>query len=148
VTLEPIVHVLSLRCSPAAAFYAYAHIGDWWHPDYTSNTTTLATVVIEPRLGGRVFERHRDGHEVDWGRVTLWAPPRVLAYATHLAQPRETPSEILVMFEATANGCSVRFEHGGWTEANAAQRAKFGDWPLLLRRFAELAEPDSGNRPI
>jgi hypothetical protein len=140
VTLEAIVHVLSLRCSPAAAFYAYAHIGDWWHPDYTSNSTTLATVVIEPRLGGRVFERHRDGHEVDWGRVTLWAPPRVLAYATHFAQPPETPSEILVMFEATADGCSVRLEHGGWTAANAAQRGKFRDWPLLLRRFAALAE--------
>ena len=138
-TLEPIVHQLTLRCSPAAAFYAYAHIGDWWHPDYTSNATTLATVVIEPRVGGRVFERHRDGHVVEWGRVTLWAPPRVLAYATHLAQPPETPSEILVMFEATANGCSVRFEHGGWTEATSAQRAKFGDWPLLLRRFAAVA---------
>ena len=146
-TLEPIVEVLSLRCSPAEAFYAYAHIGDWWHPDYTSNAATLATVVIEPRLGGRVFERHRDGHEVDWGRVTLWAPPRVLAYATHLAQPKETPSEIVVLFEATANGCSVRFEHGGWTAANAAQRAKFGDWPLLLRRFAALADASSGNRP-
>jgi len=148
VTLEPIVHELSLRCSPAAAFYAYAHLGDWWHPDYTSDATTLLTVVMEPRLGGRVFERHRDGHEVDWGRVTLWAPPRMLAYATHLAQPRETPSEILLAFEATANGCSVRFEHGGWTAANAEQRAKFREWPLLLRRFAALADADSGNRPI
>ena len=121
-TLEPIVQELTLRCSPAAAFYAYAHIGDWWHPDYTSNATTLATVVLEPRVGGRVFERHRDGHVVDWGRVTLWAPPRVLAYTRHLAQPAETPSEILVVFEATAGGCSVRHEHGGWTEANSAQR--------------------------
>ena len=138
-TLEPIVHELTLRCSPAEAFYAYAHIGDWWHPDYTSNATTLATVVIEPRVGGRVFERHRDGHVVDWGRVTLWAPPRVLAYATHLAQPPETPSEILVMFEATANGCSVHFEHGGWTKANSAQREKFRDWPLQLRRFSARA---------
>jgi len=148
VTLEPIVHVLSLRCSPAAAFYAYAHIGDWWHPDYTSNAATLVTVVIEPRVGGRVFERHHDGHTVDWGRVTLWAPPRMLAYATHLAQPPETPSEILVMFEATATGCSVHFEHGGWTAANVEQRAKFREWPLLLRRFATVADSDSGNRPI
>ena len=139
-TLEPIVHVLSVRCSPAAAFDAYARIGDWWHPDYTSDATTLKTVIIEPRVGGRVFERHRDGHAVEWGRVTLWARPRVLAYTTHLAQPAETPSEILVMFEAAANGCTVRLEHGGWTAANVEQRAKFSDWPLLLRRFAALAD--------
>jgi hypothetical protein len=34
----------------------------------------------------------------------------------------------------------VRFAHGGWTDANTAPRAKFGDWPLLLGRFAALAE--------
>jgi hypothetical protein len=147
-TLDPLVHVLSLRCDPAAAFDAYARIGEWWHPDYTSDAITLATVIIEPRVGGRVFERHRDGHAVEWGRVTLWARPRVLAYTTHLAQLPETPSEILVMFEATANGCTVRLEHGGWTAANVEQRAKFREWPLLLRRFAALADSDSGNRPI
>jgi len=91
VTLGPIVHVLSLRCDPAAAFDAYARIGEWWH-------------------------------------------------LTHLAQPPETPSEIRVTFETAASGCSVRFEHGGWTAANVEQRAKFREWPLLLRRFAALAD--------
>ena len=27
-TLEPIVHLLSLRCDPTAAFHAYARIGN------------------------------------------------------------------------------------------------------------------------
>jgi hypothetical protein len=31
------------------------------------------------------------------------------------------------------------FEHGGWTEATAAVREKFGDWPVMLDRFAALA---------
>jgi hypothetical protein len=34
----------------------------------------------------------------------------------------------------------IRFAHGGWTEANVADRSKFGDWPLLLDRFAALAD--------
>jgi hypothetical protein len=140
VTVEPIVHVLSLRCDPAAAFDAYARIGEWWHPDYTSDASTLATVVIEPRPGGRVFERHRDGHEVDWGRVTAWEPPLRLAYSSHLAQPPETPSEIRVTFQPADRGCTMRFEHGGWTAENAEPRAKFREWPLLLRRFAALAD--------
>jgi hypothetical protein len=34
----------------------------------------------------------------------------------------------------------VRFAHGGWTDANVAVREKFGDWPIMLERFATLAE--------
>lgn len=45
-----------------------------------------------------------------------------------------------VTFEPAAGGCSVRFEHAGWTAANADQRAKFREWPLLPRRFAALAD--------
>jgi hypothetical protein len=39
-------------------------------------------------------------------------------------------------------GCTVRFAHGGWTEANASARKKFGDWPVMLARFAALADTD------
>ena len=38
---------------------------------------------------------------------------------------------------------TVRFEHRGWTEANAAARSKFGDWPVLLDRFAAVATAES-----
>ena len=45
-----------------------------------------------------------------------------------------------MQFEQEDRGCTVRFEHGGWNERNSADRRKFGDWPLLLGRFAALAE--------
>ena len=32
----------------------------------------------------------------------------------------------------------MRFVHGGWTEANA--RPKFGDWRVMLDRFAALVQ--------
>lgn len=34
----------------------------------------------------------------------------------------------------------LRFVDGGWPDANADHRARFGDWPLLLDRVAVLAE--------
>ncbi len=49
-------------------------------------------------------------------------------------------------FEPAEGGCTVRFEHGGWTAQNVDQRGKFREWPLLLRRFAALAGPD--DRPV
>jgi hypothetical protein len=33
----------------------------------------------------------------------------------------------------------MRFEHGGWTDANESARSKFGDWPRILDRCVALA---------
>ena len=41
---------------------------------------------------------------------------------------------------ATSCGSRAQLEHGGWTAENAGQGAKFRDWPLLLGRFAALAD--------
>jgi hypothetical protein len=39
-------------------------------------------------------------------------------------------------------GCTVRFAHGGWTDANPGVRKKLGDWPVTLERFVALADSD------
>jgi hypothetical protein len=139
-TLDPIVLEYDLRCGPEEAFEAYANrIGEWWHPDYTASSKTFEGVTIEPRVGGRVIERHRGGQEIDWGRVTVWEPGRRLVHTFSLAQPADRPSEIAVVFTPVGGKCKVRFEHGGWNQGNAGNRAKFREWPVLLDRFAALA---------
>ena len=77
-------------------------------------------------------------------------PPagRRLVHTFTLAQDPQHPSEVSVEFVPgegqgeAGTGCTVRFAHGGWTEASAATRKKFGDWPVMLDRFAALAESD------
>ena len=139
--LAPIVHERSLRCGAESAFATYAgRIGEWWDPRYTANAETFESVVVEPRVGGRVYATHGDIGEHDWGEVTAWEPGARLVHTFTLAQDPAHPSEVAVEFEAADGGCTVRLAHGGWTEANAPARPKFGDWPLLLDRFAALAE--------
>ena len=59
--VAPVVHEFVVPCSAAAAFETYpGRIGDWWDPRYTANAETFETVVIEPRVGGRVYARHTD----------------------------------------------------------------------------------------
>jgi hypothetical protein len=140
-TEGPIVFEYTLACTCAQAFATYTErIGEWWDARYTANPETLESVTIEPRLGGRAYATHSDLGRDDWGEVTAWEPGCRVVHTFTLAQDAGHPSEVSVRLEPRERGCALRFEHGGWTEANAAERQKFGDWPALLDRFAALAE--------
>jgi uncharacterized protein YndB with AHSA1/START domain len=137
----PITHEYELQCSPEQAFRVYTErIGDWWDPRYTANADTLVAVTIEPRVGGSVYATHSDLGEIEWGEVTAWEPGRRLAHTFHLAQDPANPSEVAVEFLPSGDGCVVRFAHGGWSEANASERPKFGDWSVILERYVALLE--------
>jgi hypothetical protein len=140
--IAPITHEYRLQCSSGHAFSTYTdRIGEWWDARYTANPETLQAVTIEPRLGGRVYATHSDLGEHEWGEVTVWEPGRRLAHTFALAQDPEHASEVAVEFVADSDGgTTVRFAHGGWTEGNAAAREKFCDWPVMLERFAALAD--------
>jgi hypothetical protein len=142
--LSPLTHERSLSCDPEHAFATYVgRISEWWDPRYTANADTLQAVTIEPRVGGRVYATHSDLGEHDWGEVTVWEPGRRLAHSFTLAQDPEHPSEVAVEFVDNPGGSTVRFAHGGWIEASVKDREKFGDWPIMLDRFAALADADA-----
>lgn len=145
---SPITYEYHLRCSAEHAFATYTgRIGEWWDPRYTANSETLEAVTIDPAVGGRVYATHSDLGQDDWGEVTVWDAGRRLVHTLTLAQDPQHPSEVSVEFVPdegpgeARTGCTVRFAHGGWTEASAETRKKFGDWPVLLDRFAALADP-------
>ena len=142
-SIAPIVHERSLGCAAEQAFDTYVgRIGEWWDPSYTANAETLQAVTIEPRVGGRVYATHNDMGEHEWGEVTVWEPGRRLVHTFTLAQDPLHPSEVAVDYQPDGTGCALRLAHGGWTKDNVAVREKFGDWPVMLDRFAALA--DSG----
>jgi hypothetical protein len=140
--LSPITFELRLAGTPDHAFAVYTErIGDWWHGRYTANADTLEGVTIEPRVGGRIYATHSDLGRHDWGEVGVWEPGRRLVHSFTLAQDPEHPSEVRLEFlPGSKTGSVVRFAHGGWSAENAAARPKFGDWGILLDRFAALAD--------
>ena len=52
--------------------------------DIRHRVIPIPIVTLEPRLGGRIYERTSDGTEIDWGEITDWDPPRRLAYLWHI----------------------------------------------------------------
>jgi uncharacterized protein YndB with AHSA1/START domain len=97
-------------------------------------------VTLEGRVGGRIFERAADGVEHDWGEVTVWEPPRRLAYLWHLGQHADTATEVDIRFRAAGVDLTrIQIVHAGWERfGDAAQvlreRNRAG-WDTVLPRF-------------
>jgi hypothetical protein len=125
----------------------------WWPADHTVTGGPELEVVIEPRVGGRIFERTASGDEVDWGEVLVWEPPRRLAYLWHLRTDRADATEVEIAFVPTgARSTRVEIDHRGWERLGGrgpAWRARnLRGWETLLPPFVsactELVELETG----
>jgi uncharacterized protein YndB with AHSA1/START domain len=105
-----------VRCSIGRAFEVFtAGIDSWWpRESHSVSTSDCVAVALEPRAGGRVFETARDGSEHEWGRVTTWEPPSLLAFTWHPGRDASTAGEVIVRFAAIDAGTRVTLEHRGF----------------------------------
>jgi uncharacterized protein YndB with AHSA1/START domain len=135
---------------PERAFAVFTEgLGTWWPLDgYSIGSKPAASAVIEPRVGGRWFERAADGTECPWGHVLAWDPPRRLVLTWEIScdyQPDPSvASEVEVRFLAEKDGRTrVDLVHRGlevYGERAQEMRDTFGSpggWAGLLGRFAD-----------
>jgi uncharacterized protein YndB with AHSA1/START domain len=124
--------------------------GSWWPKGHHIGASVPQTAVIEPRVGGRWYERAEDGAECDWGRVLVWDPPHRLVLTWDIGadwkfDPNlETEVDIRFIAE-TADTTRVNLEHRKLDRYGIAaekMRAVFdseGGWGDILREFARVA---------
>ena len=139
--IEPLRVDVDIACSPEHAFATWTErFGQWWPPSHTVSGDPAA-IVLEPRIGGRIYERTHDGTEIDWGEITGWDPPQRLAYRWHIRRDRADATDVEIRFVAVHAG-STRMEiiHAGWERlgagAQAWRDANRGGWSGLLPVFA------------
>jgi uncharacterized protein YndB with AHSA1/START domain len=136
----------------AIAFEVFtARIASWWPMEtHKIGQADCAAVIIEPRAGGRWFERGTDGAECDWGRVLAWEPPRRVLLAWQLnsqwAHDPALRTEVEVHFVAIdAHTTRVELEHRGleaYAEHAIAMRDTFDSpqgWNGMLEHYATIA---------
>jgi uncharacterized protein YndB with AHSA1/START domain len=114
VSAQPLVHEFTLGCAREHAWAVWAERTSLWWPATHSVSGAPDAVVIEPRAGGRIFERAPGGEEHDWGRVIAWEPPGRLVYSWHLRQDATDATEVEITFAAEDGGTAVRIEQRGW----------------------------------
>jgi uncharacterized protein YndB with AHSA1/START domain len=136
-----------VQATPARAFEVFtAGMSRWWILTHSISPTKtpIAEVVVEPRVGGRWYERGIDGSECDWGRVLIWEPPARVVFDWQIAQWEFHPTlhtEVEVRFDALASGMTkVTLEHRQLErmgEGIAEMRVKLnGGWGGLLEHYA------------
>jgi uncharacterized protein YndB with AHSA1/START domain len=139
--------------SPDRAFSVFTEdIGSWWPPEHHILQGELDEMVFEPRAGGHVYDRGKDGTECRWARVLVYEPPRrfVISWNVSLQWQLETDpdrtSEIEVRFLPEGeNETRVELEHrhlerhgNGWEQMRDAV-ASPGGWAMGLRRYVDAA---------
>jgi uncharacterized protein YndB with AHSA1/START domain len=146
VTAETVVEVPIER-----AFRVFTEDFDRIKPrDHTLLTVEIEETVLEPHVGGNIYDRGVDGSECRWARVLAFEPPHRLVFSWGISpqwqletDPNRT-SEVEIRFtELGPSSTRVRLEHrhlerhgDGW---EAERDSVSGDegWPLYLSRYAE-----------
>ena len=72
-------------------------------------------MVLDGRVGGRIYERTPDGREVDWGECG-WEPPHRLAYLWHIRRDRADATDVALTFVHRGPlGTRLEIDHRGWS---------------------------------
>src|SRR6516165_2666997 len=152
VDLNSVRKVLNVHAPAAVAWKVFTEqMGSWWPlASHHIGKADAVDAVIEPRVGGRWFERGDDGSTCDWGRVLSWEPPSRLVLSWDISadwQPDPAlKTEIEVRFIPEGkDGTRVELEHRHLDRYGARRdemRRIFdteGDWGRLLELFARAA---------
>jgi uncharacterized protein YndB with AHSA1/START domain len=140
--------------APAArAFEVFtAEMTTWWPPDHHILRSELKEMVIEPRVGGHIYDVGVDGSECHWARVLAFEPPSRFVFSWDIGldwQVENDPSrtsEVEVRFvPESPERTRVELEHRnldrhgtGW-EAMRDAVGSPGGWMVGLERFASAA---------
>ena len=145
--VAPVRKRTRVNASPARAFEVFTTtMSRWWPREHSINKSPLKEIVLEPRVGGRWFERGEDGSECPWGRVLAWEPASRLVLAWQVTpQWQYDPqlmTELELRFSPDGDGTLVELEHrlDGFGEAAEKMRQIFDSpnaWTDTLERFAK-----------
>jgi len=148
ITPAPVKKTITVAANQQRAFEVFtAKFGTWWPKSHHIGKPEMQDVVVEPRQGGRWYERGVDGSECDWGKVLAWEPPSRIVLSWHLNSKFElddsVESSVEVQFIAEgANVTRVELVHritAADAEGIAAQVGSPNGWTGLLAAYAEAA---------
>ncbi|MDF2939626.1 MAG: ATPase [Gammaproteobacteria bacterium] len=140
-----------VKVSQQQAFDIFVkHFSKWWPKEYSWGRDCLEFIGIEPKAGGRCFERGPHGFECQFGRVLTYNPPEEISFTWQIndkGQPDPNPknaSIIKVKFIAIEpthtklilNHHSIE-NHGENAKKYCEELNSDYGWSFILKNFIE-----------
>ena len=140
-SIEPVKKSVTVKRAPADAFRLWTEgIASWW-PVATHSVfqAEVESCFFEGGVGGRIYEKSKEGKESLWGTVTVWDPPRRVVYDFHPGHGPESAGQVEVRFTAVEGGTRVDLVHAGWEKlgerAHEARKSYDRGWTFVLDHF-------------
>lgn len=124
----------------------------WWPLEtHKIGRAKAIDAIIEPRVGGRWYERGEDGSTCDWGSVLAWEPPMRLVLSWDITADwqydRNLKTEVELHFIPDGRDATrVELEHRLLDRYGVRRDqmyrlfgAEGGGWDKLLQMFAGVA---------
>jgi uncharacterized protein YndB with AHSA1/START domain len=130
----------------------------WWPATHHIGEKPFETIFVEPRVGGRWYERDVAGNLNDWGTVLAWDPPYRVTFSWHVGPGHDQPDWVCDPDVAKASEVEIRFSaEGPATTLVELEHSKLerhgegyqklreifdgpGAWQEILVRFAKAAQ--------
>jgi Activator of Hsp90 ATPase homolog 1-like protein len=148
-TIAPVRRDITVEVGRQRAFEFFTgQMARWWNPRHHIADQPFVDLVVEPREGGRWFERDAAGIECQWGTVLVWAPHERVVLGWQLTEQWDFDpdflTEVEIRFVPVGEGATrVELEHrdlerfGEHAEDIRSQLDADGGWKGLLDRFGE-----------
>ena len=135
-----------VACDVERAFDVFTRqVGTWWPlHSHSIGGDKITDVIVEEQVGGRIYERHSDGGEGEWGRVLVWEPPARFAMSWYPGHDDSRATRLEVRFTAEGDGTRVDLEHTGWEilgdEAPETVKSYTEGWGYVLGYYTRHLE--------
>ena len=144
---EPLRLAFDVGCAREHAFLVWTtRLSRWWPADHTVSGESDVDIVLEPGVGGRIFERTSTGLVHEWGQITAWDPPRRFGYLWHLRQDRADATEVDIVFHDRGPTTRIEVAHAGWDRLGAKgpdlRERNMAGWKGLLPHFVAACAVD------
>ncbi len=126
---------ISVARSQEISFRVFCEeMSEWWPGGFGGKD---AKPCLEPRVGGRFYERRPDGTEYQIGRVTAYQSPSLVAF-TWRAPSWDLDTQVEIRFAAEHGGTRIELEHSGWEQdakTRDARKSYDGGWDFVLGHY-------------
>lgn len=110
---DQLQRTIELNCSPEHAYKVFTQLTDlWWPRGHRKDSS--ATLVLEPHVGGRLFERSANGDEWTLGEIISCEPTKSLEFNWFPGSPN-APTSVSIRFEGNASRSKILITHSAIT---------------------------------